>query len=62
MQVSSFKEQFKQRKIYQWEDANVQFVDDCPQQDNGYVSSPWALILIAVYIAIITIINLISRL
>ena len=38
MQVSFLKENFKQRKIHQWDEADILFVDDCPQQDNGYVS------------------------
>ena len=38
MQVSFLKEQFKQRKIHSWDEADIRFVDDCPQQDNGYAS------------------------
>ena len=38
MQVSFLKENFKERKIHQWDQADIHFVDDCPQQDNGYVS------------------------
>ncbi|RWR97838.1 serine/threonine-protein phosphatase 7 long form [Cinnamomum micranthum f. kanehirae] len=34
--VSFLKEQFKQRKIHKWDKADIHFVDDCPQQDNGY--------------------------
>ncbi|RWR81942.1 protein MAINTENANCE OF MERISTEMS-like protein [Cinnamomum micranthum f. kanehirae] len=34
--VSVLKEQFKQKKIHKWDDADIHFVDDCPQQDNGY--------------------------
>ena len=38
MQVSFLKEQFVQRKIHKWEKVDIHFIDDCPQQDNGYVS------------------------
>eukprot|EP00268_Persea_americana_P018694 TRINITY_DN1943_c0_g1_i7.p1 TRINITY_DN1943_c0_g1~~TRINITY_DN1943_c0_g1_i7.p1 ORF type:complete len:396 (+),score=68.49 TRINITY_DN1943_c0_g1_i7:1242-2429(+) len=34
--VSFLKENFKQRKIHQWDEVDIPFVDDYPQQDNGY--------------------------
>lgn len=60
MQVSFLKEQFKQRKIHKWDKADIHFVDDCPQQDNGYVSLLEARMRITVSILIGVIIHLMS--